>query len=253
VDRPTGPGPHDLTLHHRAGLDVGQRLAIFYPIPRPVSPRRTGLSPRLRPQWTDRATERLDSVRDARNRFLLPEAARFQVFQRCPHFHKRSAATTGFQVPSKPAGAWDNGTVNTCFYRRHPHAGLFAATCLPLWSLALLDAKTELREWLGDLLALAGKPVEEEEPASKVFALKPEHYALLLHLCSEEFSSDDEALKALPKSNLFRLPGSRARQYFTELEAQGLTKAGHLTKAGRTALAESSYEPFAFELEANRR
>jgi hypothetical protein len=158
-----------------------------------------------------------------------------------------------FQVPSKPAGAWDNGTVNTCFYRRHPHAGLFAATCLPLWSLALLDAKAELREWLGDLLGLAGKPVEEEEPASKAFTLTPEHYAVLLHLCSEEFSSDDEALRALPKSNLFRLSGSRARQYSTELEAQGLTKAGHLTKAGRTALAESSYEPFAFELEANRR
>ena len=160
-----------------------------------------------------------------------------------------------FQVPSKPAGAWDNGTVNTrAFIAAIPTPdALFAATCLPLWSLALLDAKAELREWLGDLLALAGKPVEEEEPASKVFALKPEHYAVLLHLCSEEFSSDDEALRALPKSNLFRLSGSRARQYFTELEAQGLTKAGHLTKAGRTALAESSYEPFAFELETKRR
>jgi hypothetical protein len=159
-----------------------------------------------------------------------------------------------FQVPSKPAGAWGNGTVNTCFYRRHPHAGLFAATCLPLWSLALLDAKKELKEWLSDLVALAGKTVgADEESSPAAFALGPEHYALLLHLCSEEFSSDDDALKALPKSELFRLPTSQARQYLTELETHGLIKGGHLTRAGRSALAESSYEPFAFELEANRR
>jgi hypothetical protein len=159
-----------------------------------------------------------------------------------------------FQVPSKPAGAWENGTVNTCFYRRHPHAGLFAATCLPLWSLALLDAKSELKDWLIDLLALAGKTVgENEELPSAAFALRPEHYALLLHLCSEEFSSDDDALKALPKSEIFRLPTSQARQYLTELETCGLIKGGQLTRAGRSVLVESSYEPFAYELEAKRR
>jgi hypothetical protein len=159
-----------------------------------------------------------------------------------------------FQVPAKPAGAWDNGTVNTCFYRRHPHAGLFAATCLPLWSLALLDAKADLREWLADVVALAGKPIgEDQKTPAAAFDLKSEHYALLLHLCSEQFSSDDEALKALSKSDLFRLPVFPASQYLTELETHGLVKAGRLTRAGRSALAESSYEPFAAELEARNR
>jgi hypothetical protein len=159
-----------------------------------------------------------------------------------------------FQVPAKPAGAWDNGTVNTCFYRRHPHAGLFAATCLPLWSLALLDARVDLREWLADLAALAGKPVEEDQktPAA-AFNLKSEHYALLLHLCSGQFSSDDEALKALSKSEFFRLPAFPASEYLTELETHGFAKAGRLTKAGRTALAASTYEPYAAELEAQNR
>lgn len=156
-----------------------------------------------------------------------------------------------FQVPAKPSGVWDNGTVNTCFYRRHPHAGLFGATCLPLWSLALLDARQELRDWLGDLLSVAGKPVEEEEPTQlAAFDVKPEHYAILLHLCTEEFASDEQVLKALPKSELFRLSPATARQYLTELETHGLVKAGRLTKAGRSTLAESSYEPFAAELEA---
>lgn len=159
-----------------------------------------------------------------------------------------------FQVPAKPAGAWDNGTVNTCFYRRHPHAGLFAATCLPLWSLALLDAKEDLREWLADLSDLAGKPIGEDEKAPlAAFDLKSEHYALLLHLCSEQFSSDDEALKALSKSEFFRLPVFPASQYLTELETHGLAKAGRLTRAGRSALTGSSYEPFAAELEARNR
>ncbi len=156
-----------------------------------------------------------------------------------------------FQVPAKPAGAWDNGTVNTCFYRRHPHAGLFAATCLPLWSLALLDAKVELQEWLADLAALAGKPAEDgQTEPSATFNLKAEHYGLLLHLCSGQFSSDDEALKALSKSEFFRLPAFPARQYLTDLETHGLAKAGRLTRMGRRALAESSYEPYAAELEA---
>ena len=156
-----------------------------------------------------------------------------------------------FQVPTKPAGSWDNGTVNTCFYRRHPHAGLFAATCLPLWSLALLDAKADLREWLADLAALAGKPIGEDEKApAAAFDLKSEHYALLLHLCSEQFSSDDEALKALSKSEFLRLPIFPASRCLTELETHGLARAGRLTGAGRSVLAESPYEPYAAELEA---
>lgn len=159
-----------------------------------------------------------------------------------------------FQVPAKPSGTWDNGTVNTCFYRRHPHAGLFAVTCLPLWSLALLDAKGELKDWLSDLLSIAGKPVDGEQRTDvAAFDLKPDHYALLLHLCSEEFASDDQALKALPKSELFRVPPTKAREYLTELETHGLAKGGRLTKAGRSVLAESSYEPFAAELEARIR
>jgi hypothetical protein len=159
-----------------------------------------------------------------------------------------------FQVPAKPSGAWDNGTVNTCFYRRHPHAGLFAVTCLPLWSLALLDAKGELKQWLAELFSVAGKPVEEEQPTEvAAFNLRPDHYALLLHLCSEEFASDDQALKALPKSELFRVPPAKARQYLTDLETHGLAKNGRLTIAGRSALAESPYEPFAAELEARIR
>jgi len=159
-----------------------------------------------------------------------------------------------FQVPARPSGTWDNGTVNTCFYRRHPHAGLFAVTCLPLWSLALLDAKGELKQWLAELLSVAGKRVEQEQPTTvAAFDLRPDHYALLLHLCSEEFASDDQALTALPKSELFRVPPAKARQYLTDLETHGLAKSGRLTRAGRSALAESSYEPFAAELEARIR
>jgi hypothetical protein len=159
-----------------------------------------------------------------------------------------------FQVPAKPSGTWDNGTVNTCFYRRHPHTGIFAVTCLPLWSLALLDAKTELRAWLAELLSLAGKPAEEEPQRQGVaFELHPEHYAVLLLLCSQIFSSDDEALKALAKSDLFQVSPQQARRYLTELETHGLAKRGQLTRAGRMVLAESSFEPFAAELEARTR
>jgi hypothetical protein len=159
-----------------------------------------------------------------------------------------------FQVPAKPAGAWDNGTVNTCFYRRHPHSGLFAATCLPLWSLALLDAKADLQEWLADLSSLAGNSTEDAQKVSvATLDLRSEHYALLLHLCSDQFSSSEEAIKALSKSEFFRLPAFSASRYLSELETQGLAKAGSLTRAGRSTLAESSYQPYAAELEVLNR
>ncbi|MBS1803690.1 MAG: hypothetical protein JST28_10000 [Acidobacteria bacterium] len=155
------------------------------------------------------------------------------------------------QVPSSPSGFWDNGTVNTCFYRRHPHAGLFAATCLPLWSLSLLDAKSELKGWLEQLLSLAGKASQQElEPQVSTTELKPEHFTLLLHLCSQEFRSDDEALNAIAKSELFEVPSMLSRRFMTDLANYGLSKNGRLTEAGRAALANSSFEPFAAELEA---
>lgn len=155
-----------------------------------------------------------------------------------------------FQVPSRPTGAWDNGTVNTCFYRKHPHAGLFAVTCLPVWSLGLLDSKSELLDWFSQLYELAGKPVvADEEKEERLFLASPEHFTLMLHLSSAEFNSEDRALNDLLRSPYFRMGLDAATRCIQELTAQGLVRSGRLTPAGRLLLARSPYAPFAEELE----
>jgi len=158
-----------------------------------------------------------------------------------------------FQVPARPSGSWDNGVINTCFYRRHPHAGLFAATCLPLWSLALLDARAELTAWVDELFELAGKPLDRVNEAASSFDISPGHFTLMLHLCSQEFSSEEEALNSLLKSDYLYMPAPIASKLMTELATQGLARDGRLTKIGRKVLSESPYEPFAAELEERTR
>lgn len=155
-----------------------------------------------------------------------------------------------FQVPSRPNGTWDNGTVNTCFFRKHPHAGVFAATCLPVWSLGLLDSKAELLDWFAQLHELAGKPsAKDKEKEAGTFQATPEHFTLLLHLSSAQFGSEGDALEELLRSPYFQMTIGAAQRCMKDLAAQGLARGGRLTTAGRSLLADSAYAPFAEELE----
>ena len=56
--------------------------------------------------------------------------------------------TGKLQTPPLPGATWSDLSVCVGSYRLHPAAGLFAVTCLPLWSLAVLDAPEEIENWL---------------------------------------------------------------------------------------------------------
>ena len=166
----------------------------------------------------------------------------------------RYELTGTVQIATDIGGQWKGGGINTGYYRKHPHAGLFAMTCLPLWSLMVLDHRAVLHTWLQALHGLAGEPApqhgtDEQSPALR---LSKDHFAMLLHLCERVFGSADEAVAALADSPVLTMPAVAARQCLQQLEAAALTVDGTLTEPGRAILFDSPYAAYAEALEAHR-
>ena len=166
----------------------------------------------------------------------------------------RYALTGTVQVATDIGGQWKGGGINTGYYRKHPHAGLFAMTCLPLWSLMVLDHRELLQNWLRALHGLAGEPALQRgaDEQSRAFRPSKNHFAMLLHLCERAFDSPDEAVAALADSPVLTMPAVAARQCLQQLEEAELAVDGKLTEAGRAMLLDSPYAAYAEAMEANR-
>jgi hypothetical protein len=132
-------------------------------------------------------------------------------------------------------------------YRLHPAAGLFAVTCLPLWSLAVLDAPEETQRWLASLVALAGEIKPAAAPAKS--SLSPDHYGLLVFLLSKTFDDEEQAIAALRSSSIFRIAPEHARALLNELRSRGLV-VGALPTTEATELVMRS--PYALYVSALR-
>lgn len=154
------------------------------------------------------------------------------------------------QIAKQIGGQWDNLAINTAYYRRHPHSGLFAITCLPLWSIALLDCQSKLNDWLVEFYSLVGQAAYLEEISSTSFELKPEHYTVLLHLLSQNFTDRAVALVALENSSIFSLDLQLAQSCLTELETQGLIAGVKITTKGMKMIRQSPYSAYAEALTA---
>lgn len=146
-------------------------------------------------------------------------------------------------------GVWADYAINTAFYRKHPNAGLFVVTALPVWSLTLLDHAATLGEWFAGLQAMAGTPSAQREPEEPEFQLQPNHYALLLHLLGGRFENQEAALAKLGTSPIFKLDAEESAARLAELVRQNLAEGGRVTEQGREALRRSPYEAFASALE----
>ncbi|WP_316237047.1 hypothetical protein [Bradyrhizobium sp. SZCCHNR1015] len=146
------------------------------------------------------------------------------------------------QTPAVPGATWSDLSVCIGTYRLHPAAGLFAVTCLPLWSLAVLDAPEALASWFASLSALSG---ESQPTAQRVeSALQPDHYGLLVFLLSRSFDDEEQAIAALRSSSVFRFSPERGRSLLQELRDRGLV-AGVLPTAEATEhVMQSPYAPY---------
>ena len=146
------------------------------------------------------------------------------------------------QTPSLPGATWSDLSVSIGTYRLHPAAGLFAVTCLPLWSLAVLDVPDETQRWIAGLVALAGeaRPVAAAPPNT----LSPEHYGLLVFLLSRPFTDDEEMIAMLRTSSILRIAPERARALLNDLRAQGLVVGAVPTTATSELVMRSPYAPY---------
>lgn len=146
------------------------------------------------------------------------------------------------QTPSLLGATWSDLSVCVGTYRLHPAAGLFAVTCLPLWSLAVLDAPEETQQWLMSLIALAG---EAQPVASRAqTTLSPDHYGLLVFLLSRTFEDDARALAALRASSVFRIAPERAQTLLNELRTRGLVMGVLPTTEATELVMKSPYAPY---------
>ena len=144
--------------------------------------------------------------------------------------------------------SWADLSICTGYYRNHVTAGAFVATCLPIWSLTVLDRVELVRDWLTDISALGGDSIAKKEVTAVSFELTPDHFALMIHLLGGKFSTDEAAIASLSSSQIFALDPEHARQRLTELVAHGIAVGSRLTEAGMEALRESPYAPYAEEV-----
>ncbi|ALJ34259.1 hypothetical protein D9623_00375 [Azospirillum brasilense] len=150
--------------------------------------------------------------------------------------------TGRLQAPAMPGATWSDLSVCVGAYRLHPAAGLFAVTCLPLWSLAVLDVPAELQSWLGNLVALTGETQAAPTPATA--SLQPDHYGFLVFLLSRPFTDEEEVVAALRSSPVFRFSTEKARALLTELRKQGLVLGVTPTADAYDLVMQSPYAPY---------
>lgn len=131
-------------------------------------------------------------------------------------------------------------------FRKHPDSGIFAATAVPVWSIALADHIPSLTEWLAGWLALAGRPADATQSASPPsFEPTQRHYSVLFYLASGKFSSRAAALEALAWNDIFDFTDADIPSLLDDLQSAGLIAGGTLTEAGRITLLESPYRSYA--------
>lgn len=146
------------------------------------------------------------------------------------------------QTPALPGATWSDLSVCVGSYRLHPAAGLFAITCLPLWSLSVLDAPEETQRWIASLVALAGEAKSVAAPAQ--MPLSADHYGLLVFLLSRNFEGEEQAITALQASAIFRISPERARALLNDLRARGLVMGAMPTTEATELVMQSPYAPY---------
>jgi hypothetical protein len=146
------------------------------------------------------------------------------------------------QAPAIPGATWSDLSIAVGSYRLHPAAGLFAVTCLPLWSLSVLDAPGELESWFASLVSLAGESQPAKAPI--VSALCPDHFGLLVFLLSQTFVDEEQAIAGLRSSPVFRFSAERGRSLLKELRDRGLVDGAMPTAEAHELVMRSPYAAY---------
>lgn len=131
-------------------------------------------------------------------------------------------------------------------FRKHPDSGIFAATVVPVWSLALADHIPALVEWLSEWQLLAGRPSHDADSAeSETFEPSQLHYSLMLYLAYGNFPDRAAALEALEWNDTFDFSDRDVGSLLDDVTSAQWASNATLTDLGRNALMTSPYRAFA--------
>ena len=149
---------------------------------------------------------------------------------------------------------WPDGSVNTRYAKKHSGTGVFAATCLPLWSISLLDNVAALDSWLRALHEHAGKSAAEGDvgvfDATSKEVLTRMDYGLLVGLYAWQTADPGELMRAINTSPvpLFTMDEGTVVTGIGKLRKRGILNDSGLTERGVAALQSSPFWGYAVGL-----
>lgn len=151
-------------------------------------------------------------------------------------------------LSDRSAGHYWGSNFNTRYFRVHSASGVFAATCLPLWSISLLDKAQVVKSWLDELIALAGEAgVISDNTCCDVIELRPTDYSLLACVFAWQVSDVDSLTRH--QSSLvvpiFNFSSDEAKQGFSRLTQGGYLEGNVLSDLGLESLKSSPYWSYA--------
>ena len=148
---------------------------------------------------------------------------------------------------------WIDHSINTRYFKAHSGTGVFAVTCLPLWSISLLDEAPACLFWLKGLTQHAGKPSKKEDErtiAQHTFTPSPQHYSVLVCVYAWETGNVDTLRhyiidQAMPIMNADSID---LAQGIKDLSKAGFLDDGGLTALGTENLIASPYWGYAEQM-----
>lgn len=146
---------------------------------------------------------------------------------------------------------WSTSAFNTRYVKHHAASGVFAATCLPLWSISLLDEAESLLEWLAFFERLAGTS-NAIETASDDLHIQLENidYSIMACIYAWPVTSASElmAYQSRQPFPIFHFLPAEMDAGFSRLLSGGFIDGNGLTSGGDEALKDSAYWLYAEQL-----
>ncbi|MCU8034733.1 MAG: hypothetical protein WC024_10740 [Shewanella sp.] len=146
---------------------------------------------------------------------------------------------------------WGSSAVNTCYLKHHAASGVFAVTCLPLWSISLIDEAELVREWFAFFDRLAGTPDANESDAyNEPTQLVATDYSIMACIYAWQVISASELSAYLAKQvfPIFQFNSDELDAGFSRLLSAGYANECGLTTEGIQILKASAYWLYADQL-----
>ena len=148
---------------------------------------------------------------------------------------------------------WPDFSLNTRFWKQHTASGVFAASCLPLWSISLLGMGGAVTDWLAGIHQLAGALAADSAPAATataVGALQPQDYSVMVCVfgCQEPDPQRLISRMAAQPLPIVALESELLAEVAAGLRSAGMLAAGGLSERGEAALRASPYWGYAQSL-----